>query len=43
VVYAGLGARATWRAIELLPDRGDPAVPSIVFGRGQKARRICLN
>jgi hypothetical protein len=43
VVYAGLGARATRRAIESLPDRGGPAVPAIVLARGQKARRICLD
>ncbi|HEV3021161.1 MAG TPA: hypothetical protein VGX76_01790, partial [Pirellulales bacterium] len=43
VVYAGLGARATRRAVESLPDRGVPMLPAIVLARGQKPRRICLD
>ena len=42
VVYAGLGARATRRAVESLPDRGGQPAQVLLLPRGQKARRICL-
>jgi len=42
VVYAGLGARATRRAVESLPDRGGQPAQVLLLPRGQKARRMCL-
>ncbi|HUY35587.1 MAG TPA: C45 family autoproteolytic acyltransferase/hydrolase [Pirellulales bacterium] len=42
VVYAGLGARATRRAVESLADRGGRPAQVLLLPRGQKARRMCV-
>ncbi len=42
VVYAGLGARATWKCVQELPDRGGAACEVLLLAAGQPARALCL-
>jgi hypothetical protein len=43
VVYAGLGARATWRLIQAIPDKAEDSLPCEAFliPHGRSARSLC--
>lgn len=45
VVYAGLGARATWRLIQAIPDRDDESHPAEVYliPAGRSPQSLCVS